>query len=495
MPPRYGLLRREGAFRSLAERTFDLLVIGGGINGCGIARDAAMRGLSVALVEKDDFGSGTSGRTSRMIHGGVRYLEHGHFRLVLEASRERRILLRIAPHLVKPMEFLWPVYGDARIGRLKLAAGLGLYDAFALFRNTRRHQRLSVEAVLARAPALRAEGMKGGATYLDAVTDDARLTLANALAARDAGAVVLNHASAVLGDAGSGPVVVHDELTDAHVRVRARVVVLAIGPWDPSVRGTKGSHILVPRTRTGQERALTFLSAEDQRVLFMVPDGEMSLIGTTDLTTDESPDHVRASKVERDYLLRSANAVLDIEPLTGKDVVSAWAGIRPLAAQPRDEPTSMSREHSIDEHDAVIALTGGKLTTYRAVAAQVVDRVFRKLGRPPGRSPTDRAVLPGADLHARVVEAVAEDPKLATRIVPEAPNRRAELVVAVRDELAHTLGDLLIRRTKLAFLLEDHGLSVAPAVAGLLAPLLEWDPKRCQQEVSRYAAEAAAFFA
>jgi glycerol-3-phosphate dehydrogenase len=494
MPSPRALSERESAFRSLGERTFDLLVIGGGINGCGIARDAAMRGLSVALVEKNDFGSGTSSRTSRMIHGGVRYLEHGYFRLVLEASRERRTLLRIAPHLVKPMEFLWPVYEDARIGRLKLAAGLGLYDAFALFRNVRRHQRLSVEAVLAREPMLQAEGLRGGAVYLDAVTDDARLTIANALAARDAGAVVLNHAAAELDGVGSGTVLVRDQLSDAHARARARVVVVAIGPWDRTVRGTKGSHVLVPRSRTAQESAITFLSAVDQRVLFMVPEGSTSLIGTTDLRTDETPEDARASEKEILYLLRSANAILDVEPLTRADVISAWAGIRPLAAQPADEPASMSREHSIEEHDSVIALTGGKLTTYRAVAAQVVDRVLRKLDRPADRSPTDHAVLPGGDLHARVVDVVAQAPELSRRIVPEAPHRNAELVVAVRDELAQTLGDLLIRRTKIAFLLEDHGLAAAPLVFDVVAPALGWDAARCDDEVERYRKEVARIF-
>jgi glycerol-3-phosphate dehydrogenase len=488
-------LDRLEVLHQLGERTFDLVIVGGGINGCGIARDAAMRGLSVALLEKNDFGSGTSGRSSRMIHGGVRYLEHGHFRLVAEASRERRVLLRIAPHLVHPMEFVWPLFAGDRIPRWKLLAGLGLYDAFAVFRNTRPHERLSAAGVLTREPAIRGDGLSGGAVYYDAVTDDARLTLANALAARNAGALILNHAE-VAGDGSfASPLLVHDLLSGDGVRVTTRAVVVAVGPWDQSVRGTKGSHVLVPRSRTGQEHAITFLSAEDQRVLFMVPDEDMTLIGTTDLPTAESPETVSASTPEVDYLLRSASAVLACEPLRTRDVIAAWAAIRPLAAQPATgEPASLSREHSIQQRDGTIAVTGGKLTTYRAVAAEVVDRVVKQLRMSLPTAPTDRVPLPGVDRQARVVQAISENPELSGRITPECTHRKAELVVAARDEVAQTLGDLLIRRTRVAFRLQDRGLSLAPAVAEVVGPVLGWDKTRRDVEVERFTAEITAMF-
>jgi glycerol-3-phosphate dehydrogenase len=488
-------LSRTDVMRQLGERTFDVLIVGGGINGCGIARDAAMRGLSVALVEQNDFGSGTSGRSSRMIHGGVRYLEHGHFRLVAEASRERRILLRIAPHLVRPMEFVWPLYAGGRIPRWKLLAGLSLYDAFSAFHNTRRHERLSVGEVLAREPALRADGLVGGAVYHDAVTDDARLTLANALAARAAGALLLNHAEAALDRPFGSPVLVNDRLSGSQVRINARAAVIAVGPWNQAVRGTKGSHVLVSRARTGQERAITFLSAEDQRVLFMIPDGDMTLIGTTDLLTAESPETVRASAQEIDYLLRSASAVLACDPLRTRDVVAAWAAIRPLAAQPvSDEPAGLSREHAIEERDGCIVVTGGKLTTYRVVAAQVVDRVVKQLRMSLPPAATDRIQLPGADRQARIVQAITENPALSGRIVPESAHRKAELIVAARDEVAHTLGDLLIRRTRIAFRLADRGRGMAPMVAELVAPLLAWDKAQRDAEVERFAGELEAMF-
>ncbi len=488
-------LSRAEVLHQLGERTFDLLIAGGGINGCGIARDAAMRGLSVALIEKNDFGSGTSGRSSRMIHGGVRYLEHGHFRLVAEASRERRILLRTAPHLVQPMEFVWPLYAGGRVPRWKLFAGLSLYDAFAAFRNTRRHERLSARGVLAREPAIRADDLTGGAIYYDAVTDDARLTLANALAARNAGAVVLNHAEVLADQSFLSPILVRDRLSGDDVRVSARSVVVAVGPWDRGVRGTKGSHVLVSRARTGHDRAITFLSAEDQRVLFMVPDEDMTLIGTTDLPTTESPETVRASAPEIDYLLRSASAVLACDPLRTRDVVAAWAAIRPLAAQPpTGEPASLSREHAIEARSGAITVTGGKLTTYRLVAAEVVDRVVKQLRISLPGAATDRVPLPGADRQARIVQAITENSALSGRITPESAHRKAELMVAVRDEMAQTLGDLLIRRTRIAFRLADRGVTVAPAVADLVAPILGWDTARRAMEVERFAGEVDAMF-
>src|SRR5499426_3552546 len=242
--------RRAQQFEALSNTAFDLLVIGGGITGCGIARDAALRGLRTALVEKDDFASGTSSRSSRLVHGGIRYLEHGHLHLVFEASAERRRLLRLAPHLVRPLEFVWPVYAGARIPRWKLSAGLTLYDALSLFRNVGRHRRMSREAVLAQEPSLKSEGLVGGASYFDAATDDARLTLANAMGASEAGAVVLNHAPVVevtTKDGVATGAVVEDRFAPRRLAVSAAVIVTATGPWGTAVRGSKGAHIAVPR--------------------------------------------------------------------------------------------------------------------------------------------------------------------------------------------------------------------------------------------------------
>jgi glycerol-3-phosphate dehydrogenase len=256
---------RPERLEALGSRQFDLLVIGGGITGCGIAYEAVSRGLAVALVDKADFAWGTSSRSSRLVHGGVRYLEHGHIHLVFESSAERHALLRVAPHLVRPLEFTWPVYEGARISRWKLGAGLFAYDALALFRNVARHRRLSHDAVLEREPALQPAGLKGGASYFDAATDDARLTLANALGAAEAGAVIVNHVGVtrlIVDDGHARGAVVEDQLGGSQIEVHARMIVNATGPWSdelrsldgngsPAVHGSKGAHIAVPRGREG----------------------------------------------------------------------------------------------------------------------------------------------------------------------------------------------------------------------------------------------------
>jgi len=513
-----------------------------------VARDAALRGLRVALVEADDFGSGTSSRSSRLVHGGVRYLEHGYLHLVFEASRERRMLLRIAPHLVRPLPFTWPVYRGARVPRWKLRAGLLLYDALALFRNVAPHQGLSAPAVAALEPRLRRSELAGGARYYDAATDDVRLTLANALAAAEAGAVVLNHAAVrafCRGEGGRGAVSaaeVHDTLTGEALRVRARVVVNAAGPWGdrvraleepgapPLVRGTKGVHVAVPRERVGNREALTLLSPVDGRVMFVLPAGAHAIIGTTDTPTTATPDDVRATEADVEYLLRSANAFFPEARLTRADVVSAWAGIRPLVASGYRHgagaaPTSASREHLVERGPGgVIAVSGGKLTTYRSMAAEVVDAAERALGRRPTRSLTAARPLPGGDigsLHEEVAAAgraagdpavgerlataygsrwrdvwalAAAEPALAARLVPALPYVGAELAYAVEREMACTLADLLVRRTPLAFALPDAAVGAAAAAAAIAAPRLGWDGGRAAAEVERYRREADRLF-
>ena len=505
---------------ALASRRFDLLVIGGGITGCGIARDAALRGLSVALVEKDDFASGTSSRSSRLIHGGVRYLEHGHLHLVFESSAERRRLLRLAPHLVRPLSFTWPVYDGARIPRWKLGAGLLLYDLLALFRNVGRHERLSRDGVLAREPMLAVDGLRGGAAYYDASTDDARLTLANAIAAAEAGAVILNHAIAGERIVEGGRVVgavISDALSDApHVEVRAAVVVNATGPWSGDVRGSKGAHVAVPRQRIENHGALTLLSPTDGRVFFVLPAGTNAIIGTTETPAPPSPDEVRATNEEVRYLLDAANIFFPRAQLTTGDVVSAWAGIRPLVPT-SGSAGSASREHAIATgSDGVVSITGGKLTTYRIMAKQVVDVALRDLRRTVDTSPSATTPLPGGDISSittliATIARVTQDLQLAThlasygsrwervwaecssdnarRVVDGLPYTFGELRYGVRSELALTLGDLFIRRTHLAFETRDHGMSAAASVVRDIAPLLGWDDSEQRRAIGHYEQE------
>ncbi|HEU4723235.1 MAG TPA: glycerol-3-phosphate dehydrogenase/oxidase [Gemmatimonadaceae bacterium] len=519
---------------------FDLLVIGGGITGAGVARDAALRGLRVALVEKRDYASGTSSRSSRLVHGGVRYLEHGQLGLVFESSRERRTLQRIAPHLVRPLAFTWPVYRGARVPRWKLGAGLMLYDVLSLFRN-RRHERLDAGAVRASEPSLRSEALVGGARYWDAATDDVRLTLATMLSAHRAGAVAINHTAVVslVRDDGrvTGATVVN-AIDGATATVRATVVVNATGPWSDevermadagagaAVRGSKGVHVSVPRGRVGNSSAVTLTAPQDGRVMFVLPAGYYTIIGTTDTYDGTQPDEVHATRRDVAYLLQAVNHYFPDAHLTEQDVVSAWAGIRPLAAQgATDSPSSASREHSIVESvPGLLRVTGGKLTTYRSMAAEIVDRVEQLLGRRP--TPTRTATLPlaGGDLqdareevaHAVAAtgdEAIARrlvlaygsawhgvwsltqaDPHLGATVEPGLPYLYAELLHAVTHEQAVTLGDLLIRRTPVAFETRDHGRSAARRIAHVVARWLHWSEEEVDEAVVDYDAESVRIF-
>jgi glycerol-3-phosphate dehydrogenase len=519
---------RDDAWGRLGGTTFDVLVIGGGATGAGVARDAALRGLTTALVERDDFASGTSSRSSRLIHGGVRYLEHGHFHLVFEASRERRTLMRIAPHLVRPLAFTWPVYAGARVPRWKLGAGLLLYDALALFRNVSPHRRLRAPEVLAAEPALGADGLVGGAQYYDAATDDARLTLATAMSAAEAGAVVLNHAAVrALRHHPDGTVagaVVRDEFGRGDVAISARTVVNAAGPWSDTIRrldeptaptgvlGTKGVHVAVPAARVGNRGAVTLLSRIDGRVMFVLPAGDQTIIGTTDTATAASPDEVRATEADIDYLLTSVNGCFPAAQLRRADVISAWAGIRPLiAASAQVDPDSASREHAIERSPSgVISVSGGKLTTYRSMAAETVDVVERALGRVATPSRTDALPLPGGasliestpphlakaygDRWPAVWALAEEDPDLILPLSPGLPYIGAEAIYAVQAEMACTLSDILVRRTHVAFETRDAGRAAARIAAVLVGPRLGWDHVEVARQLAMYDRDAARIF-
>jgi len=481
----------------LARESFDVVVIGGGINGCGIARDAAMRGLRVALIEKDDFGSGTSSRTSRLVHGGLRYLEQGRVGLVRESRRERATLMRIAPHLVRPLRFTWPVYRGSRVSARKLGAGLTVYDVLSLSRPGKWHERLSAADVLAREPALQPAGLVSGSAYFDSSTDDSRLTLANALSAAYWGAVIVNHMSAELIP-GSAPhsIALTDKLTGERLAISARVVVRAVGPWTSVTEHSKGSHIAVDRSRVGNRDAITLLSLIDGRVLFILPAGPQTIIGTTEILTRASPDEARASEAEIEYLIESANAYLAHARLRRADVISAWAGLRPLApALSSADPSSASREHHITrDASGALTLTGGKLTTYRAVAAEVVDMVQVELGVRTTRSRTAREPLPGADRENEIAEMIKPESMLGQPLADDCGVRRADLVYSVRHEHAMTLSDLLVRRTGAAFRARDNAMSLAAPAAEVVGPLLGWTAELRESAIADYARDIERIF-
>jgi glycerol-3-phosphate dehydrogenase len=529
--PAFGAAQRPAFVDALARETFDVLVVGGGIVGAGIARDAAMRGLRVALVEQNDFASGTSSRSSRLVHGGLRYLEHGQLHLVFESSQERRTLMRIAPHIVRPLQFLWPVFDGARIPTWKLRAALTIYDALALFRNVAPHHALGAAAVTTLEPALRQSGLRGGATYFDAATDDARLTLLNARAAHEAGAVIATRVrvDGLLLDQGIvRGARTHDTIGNRSLDISARAVVNATGPWSDtlrrfaepnaraSVRGTKGVHLALPADRVGNAGALTLLSPIDGRVFFVLPSGATTIVGTTDTDYDGAPDAVCATPDDIAYLLESVNPYFPSARLTPSDVIAAWAGIRPLIGGDPRHPDALSREHAVTSTaPGLITVSGGKLTTYRLMARDTVNAVQRALGQPAREADTDRVPLPGGDvaldaqldvaalrtgshvLAAHLINrygaewadvwSLAEaDDSLALPLAPPLPHIRAEVSWAVTREMALSLGDALVRRVPMAWQLPDHGAALAGAIAGDY----DWTPA----DVAEYTRDTEAMF-
>jgi glycerol-3-phosphate dehydrogenase len=529
---------RAAALESMQAQPVDVLVIGGGITGGAAARDAALRGFRTALVEAGDFGGGTSSRSSRLIHGGLRYLEAYDFRLVFEASRERRTLLRVAPHLVRPMRFLFPIYRGGRVPPWKLRAGMWLYDALAAFRNVHWHRWLSPAKARAAEPGLRERDLRGAALYWDAQTDDARLVIATVRSAAQAGALVANYVAVTSFIRAEGRVVgaiLRDSISGQENLVRALTVVNATGPWvdrvrrlddagaRPLLRMSKGAHAIVRRERLGLHDAITIASPIDGRVMFVLPWNDLAFIGTTETEEDVEPEDVRASGTDVIYLLRSANAVFPRARLTPNDVIATWAGLRPLLAPDRSQPTGQaSREHRIIESPSgLITIAGGKLTTFRVMGKDVTDLVAKRLrqqdGRPlPPRPPTDELPLPGGEIaaldvmmqsvrmkelpaatarhlvdsygteSAAILNLVSKNKVLGGPLVAGRPEIRAEVVYAVEREMALRVSDVLIRRLHLFYEDPQHGAGVVANVARKMAELLGWSSTREDDEIGAY---------
>ena len=547
---------RRQAFEELAQQHFDLLVIGGGITGAGIARDAALRGLKVALLEKSDFGSGTSSKSSKLIHGGLRYLQHAEFGLVFEAVSERTLLLKLAPHLVKPQLFLVPTFRGQYPGRFVLGCGMWMYDALSKFAAPDRHRAYRKKGVQKIEPGLKADGLTGGVTYYDGMTDDARLTLETILDAVSAGAKVLSYAR-VRGfvEDSTGMVqgvTVADVLDETRTTTLfAKVTVNSTGPWSdlvlrllrhnqpaPMVRPTKGVHILVDAARLPVQHAVVMTVPKDGRIIFAIPwaDPESlaasrTVIGTTDTDYHGDPDRVAADAADIDYLLEVANFFFPESKLVPDDVLATWAGLRPLVMPSSDglDASSVSREHRILSRPGLVTIIGGKLTTYRRMAAQLLSEAYKQLGvteppcatldRPlPGatdwKPPTDdfdpvaelteelvALNLPGIDrqvarhlattygVRARtIVEKIQQggDPSASDRLDPELPFLYAEVDLAVTVDLAVRLDDVLSRRMPLLLLARDQGLGCADKVAERIAKLRNWSKERTELELRHY---------
>jgi glycerol-3-phosphate dehydrogenase len=543
---------RRACRARLGATPFDLLVVGGGITGTGVALDAASRGLSVALVEQGDFAGGTSSRSTKLVHGGLRYLPLGDLRQVREDLAERERLLRNAPHLVRPLPFVLPLYAHARrplgIGLPRLlsalapvgvSAGLWAYDRLAGRLSNRPHRALSHDAARSLLPAMRLDGLRRAYLYYDAGTDDARLVMAVLRSARARGAVALNYARAVDLIQRDGRIAgarVVDVPSGEVVTVSARTTVNAAGVWAEEVaalagpprfhlRRAKGAHLVVrtDRLRLGRA-ALVLPETDDGRVAFVVPWQGAVLIGTTDTEwTGPAATHPAADPADVSYLLEHAARFLTVR-LTAADVVSAYAGLRPLLAAPAGGGTArLSRRHEIYSGPAgLVTIAGGKLTTYRRMAEDTLNQL---LGRPGGTpSPTRDLALDGAEgfmrgipslrararrdgvsdgtlrhllraygtRAARVLELIEERPALRSPLADGHPHIAAEVVFAAREEMAVSVEDVLLRRTRLGHLLPDQGRGAAPDVAALLGAALGWPAGAEAAQTDAYRRAAAA---
>ncbi|HEX8474830.1 MAG TPA: glycerol-3-phosphate dehydrogenase [Pyrinomonadaceae bacterium] len=523
---------------------FDVIVIGAGINGAGVARDASMRGLKVLVLEKGDIGGGTTAWSTRLIHGGLRYLEHGEIGLVRESLREREHLFRIAPHLVRPLPMLVPIYARGRRGALTVRAGMIAYDLLSFDKSLARHRMLTREETLRRLPRLNADGLRGAALYYDAQVEfPERLALENVLSAREHGASVLTYARVERMTIADGKVegVVFTDLLDGGVHTaRARLVVNVAGPWVDSVHkatsgtlrrmigGTKGSHIVV-NAFEGAPREAVYAEAEaDGRPFFIIPWNTRYLIGTTDTRYKGDLDAVEADETEVDYLVGETNRVFPSAQLSRASVVYTYAGVRPLPYVGERDERGITRRHFIHDHapelPGLISIIGGKLTTYRHLSELTVDAIFKRLRRDAPPCLTAQRPLPGAavadfdafrvdfkahnSLHANVserllrlygvrareVQAIAsEDDALAETLSDETDAIGAEIVFSFRHEMAETLCDSLWRRTMIGMTSATVGIREAKVAADIAARHLAWDAARVTREVAAYLAYVKRF--
>lgn len=527
----------------LTDAEYDVVIIGGGMAGAGAARDLALRGASVALVDKGDFASGTTSRSSKLIHGGLRYLELFDFALVRESLRERETLSGLAPHLIRPLPFLVPIYRGSSRGLIKVRIGLTLYDWLTPGRDRERSRVLRPVDVLSLEPGIHADDLRGAGYYFDdLLLSPERLCLENALSACRHGARAYNYADLeeVIRDAG-GRIVgvrVRDLLTGRVVRLGARVVVNATGPWvdlirerarvsergRAIVRRTKGIHCLLPRLT---ERAI-YHSTHDDRMVFVIPWREFSLVGTTDTDFEGDLDRLYATGNEVEYLLEEVRQVLPDPRVAPESVAYTYAGVRPLSYEEGKSASAVSRAHKVvpEEGGQFVSVTGTKLTCFRSLAAALGDQIMTSLGR-QAPSRTDRLTLDGVDeelgqvearawldvspeaaasgldretlgmlvttygrAYGRIVELAGKVPGGAERLCPENPDIVAQLYVAVQEEMAVSLQDVLLRRTGIGTS-RCQGLDCAEPIGHRMAQLLAWTPRRLQAELDAYHAHVA----
>ncbi|HZZ44584.1 MAG TPA: glycerol-3-phosphate dehydrogenase/oxidase [Tepidisphaeraceae bacterium] len=466
----------------LAEGTLDVLVVGGGIVGSGVARDAAMRGLRTGIIDQYDFAFGTSSRSSRLLHGGLRYLAQGRVGLVHEASVEKVIIHKIAPHLAAPLPFIFPTRRGTEWKRWKLSIGVKIYDLLCHGRNLGKSTSMGKEATLRMLPGLNAENLTGAVRYYDGLTNDARLVLDTLRSAAANGAMCANYVAMISSKReadGLWACVLEDRVTGRQVSVRTKVVVNATGAWADKfpaskvkLRLTKGVHLVIERTRLAVPDAVVM--AEGSRILFAIPWGDRVILGTTDTDYDGPTERPGVDQKDVDYILKVTNDTFPSAKLGQGDVISAWSGLRPLIADPNGKPSDISRAHQILMPEAGwIDVAGGKLTTYRLMAEQTVDMAVKHGGMKEKKCETATTpLLPDED-----------GPKYSS-ITPPLVTMEA-VGHFVKNEWCFHLDDLMIRRTSWRYYHRDH-LKIARDVAREMGRLLGWSEKELADEMARY---------
>ena len=525
--------QRDSAITQLATEQFDILVIGGGVNGVGAALDAASRGLKVALIEAQDIAAGTSSRSSKLIHGGLRYLEQYDFKLVREALHERELMVStLCPHLVKPVGFLFPLTEKFK-ERTYVGAGLALYDALRGFQRAMPwHKHLSQKQINEIAPSLRHDLVTGAIKYFDAQVDDARHTMSVARTAVRHGAIIATQVSAEsLIREGKRVVGVNalDLASGKKIAIKAGATIMCAGVWSDqlherfdltpgyNVTMSKGAHIVVPGSAIKSDAGIIVKTPVS--VLFLIPWGDKWIVGTTDTPYEGDRAEPCATREDVQYILDQANRVLEPK-LRAEDIIGVYAGLRPLVANNKSATTTkLSREHTVDRPAAgFVSIAGGKYTTYRVMAKDVVDRAAIELRRLTQESVTEKLPLVGADgyfaleqqkeriaqesgldvatithllnrhgsLISEILDLLKSQPKLAGKLDANLPYIKAEIVYAASHEGARSVDDVISRRTRLSFEAVNHGVNLADEIATLIAPVLGWSAKERKESIAQY---------
>lgn len=543
MTSRFSYQTRAENIDRLGQEHFDILVIGGGITGAGIARDASMRGFKTALIEKTDYGAGTSSKSSKLVHGGFRYLKSGHVGLVRQSLWERKMLMQLAPHLVIPQRCLIPVYRNSPYSPLQIRVGLALYDMLSVTRSIGSHRMLSRDSMLQIQPGLRETDLRAAGEYHDCTADDYRLLITTIQSAAEYGLVAANYTEAKkmqMQNGRAGGVFTLDRLSGKYFPVQSRIIVNAAGPWSDDLRRelfdygerrlrlTKGVHIIVSRDTLPLHRIVMVTSIRDGRPLLSIPWKSFVIIGTTDTDYTGDPDNILTERDDVDYLLETFNYYFPKANLNDDKIISTFAGLRPLISEEKKKASEVSREYDIyEEPDNVFTIIGGKLTTYRIMAKELVDTVTKRLAKNFNRRAkhpkcrTHRIPLFGGDISrydtfagewlqkiitnhpvdnetakhlietygtlVPVVLAACSDAENGfERIHPSLPYLWGELDHTINYEMTVGLDDFLIRRTHLFSLDPDQGLSVSESIADRMAGKLNWTPEEKQAQIDRY---------